>query len=182
MKRNPAYPLLRIEQIPSEIGVCLVLGALLRADGKLTQMLIERMNAVEALHRLRPDMLFVLSGVGPDRPSSDMQAMYEFLVNERGFPAENLVCDGAGYTSFDSIRNMRNAVGDEPFALLTGYFHIPRCAYIARGLSANFVAVDMREFGTRPHKKRFLYREKLAMPKASARILAWKMRQNRAGN
>lgn len=153
------------EQIPDNVRYCLVPGAMIHADNKLTPMLTRRMEAVAELAKRRPDMSFILSGNGSGTNYSDVAAMYRYLRDKHSICEGQLILDGKGFTTLDSVRNLPEEVTRQRFLLLTGAFHMPRCVYICQKLGLQPYAYMLPEQRSK-YDYRYRLREHAALVKA----------------
>ena len=59
-----------------------------------------------------------------------------------GVPARDIVCDYAGFRTFDSLYRARDIFGVHHAILVTQRYHLPRALFIARHLGIDVVGVD----------------------------------------
>ncbi len=131
-----------VENIPSDIQYALVLGAVVKEDKDLSPILKERLEKVVEIHKARPDMKFVLSGDSRNTRCNDVDVMRIYLT-EREIPEDNLILDGAGYTTYASIKNVKKNFPGEKILLITSSFHEPRAFYLLKKKNVNAVAIAM---------------------------------------
>lgn len=122
-----------IEKIPEQAEYCLVLGALVKSE--VTPLLKERLDVAIAVYRKKSQLKFILSGCGSNiNDKSDVEIMYEYLLNNSEIPPANLLKDFEGYTTLHSFKSLRHKkITKEPI-VITNKFHLPRALYIAEQL------------------------------------------------
>lgn len=59
-----------------------------------------------------------------------------------GVPAQDIVCDYAGFRTYDSLYRARDIFGIRSAILVTQGYHLPRALFIGRRLGLNVVGVD----------------------------------------
>ncbi len=59
-----------------------------------------------------------------------------------GVPAQDVVCDYAGFRTYDSLYRARDIFGVHQAVLVTQRYHLPRALFIAHGLGLNAVGAD----------------------------------------
>jgi len=61
---------------------------------------------------------------------------------EMGVPAQDIVCDYAGFRTYDSLYRARDIFGVRSAILVTQGYHLPRALFIGRRLGMDVVGVD----------------------------------------
>lgn len=146
--------------IPSDIRVCMVLGAKVNADYTLTAILRLRMELVRILAREYPDWIFCLSGC-----MEDTSVMLRTLIEEYAIPKQRLLTDFTGHNTFCSIFNMRARFSISRFFILTSTFHLPRAMRIARWLGMEAWGIDISAY-EKVKTNPYLWRERLSTVKS----------------
>lgn len=131
----------RDETVPfdSPYDCILVLGAGLRDDGSPSDMLADRLKTATELYQTGVSAVVLLSG---DRSGDydEVSAMAAYC-REAGVPEEAIAYDFEGFSTFESLRNAREA-GYRRMILVTQRYHLYRALYIADGLGAEAVGVS----------------------------------------
>ena len=72
----------------------------------------------------------------------------ERFLSERGVPGDDIITDGAGLSTYQSLRRARDLFGVEEVLLVTQGFHLPRALMLAGrlGLDAAGVRADRRVY------------------------------------
>lgn len=118
-----------------EYDCILVLGAGLRPDGSPSDMLRDRLDGAVVLYHRGLSEKILLTGDRSGEDYDEVAAMYEYCLS-RGIPADALICDGEGYSTYES---MERAIADgyDRFVVVTQEYHLHRAIYIARALGAD---------------------------------------------
>jgi SanA protein len=116
-----------------EIDAVIVPGASVYRSGRLSPVLERRMETALGLAFGRPGVKLVVSGTTVPLGYSETKAMRDFALG-RGFPAEDVIVDDEGRSTFLTLLNCRSSLGLERVALVSQEYHLPRALYIARRL------------------------------------------------
>lgn len=157
-------PLARAPHAP----VALVFGAGLAPGGVPSPVLAQRLDTAISLWRLGKVEALLVSGDNSDRFHDETQAMRRYVL-ERGVPAEAVLGDASGLSTYDSCVRAHGVFGAKRALLVTQRFHLPRALFIANsvGMDAWGVAADEGRASTR----RYLLRETLSRVLALAMVL-----------
>jgi SanA protein len=149
----------------------LVLGAQVRADGSMSDMLADRVAVAAELYRAGKVERVLVSGdhgrVGYDEPNTMKRALVK-----AGVPAEDVFTDHAGFDTWDSVVRARKVFQVESALIVTQGFHAPRAVWLAQqaGLDAHGVTADRRDYGRQGQKSQV--REVFARVKAVGSVTA----------
>jgi SanA protein len=145
--------------------VALVLGAQVRPDGTMSDMLADRVTVAARLYKAGKVDRVLVSGdhgrVGYDEPNTMKRALVQ-----AGVPADDVFTDHAGFDTRDSVVRARNVFQVDSALIVTQGFHAPRAVWLAgrAGLDAHGVTADLRDYGRQGQKSQV--RETLARVKA----------------
>ncbi len=64
------------------------------------------------------------------------------IALSQGVPSKDIVCDFAGFRTYDSLYRARDIFGVRSAILVTQGYHLPRALFIARKLGLDVVGVD----------------------------------------
>ena len=116
----------------------LVLGAGLRSDGTPSDMLADRLKIAYELYEAEVSDVIVLSG---DRSGSDYDEVtaMRIYLEDMGVPEGAIVEDGAGYSTYESVYNLKSENKYKKIVVVTQKYHLYRALYIAEemGMSAD---------------------------------------------
>ncbi len=79
----------------------------------------------------------IISGTNPLNPEiNEAEEVKEFLA-ERGVSPENIILEDKSRNTFESAKNIKEMLGDEPFFLVTSAYHLPRGMETFRKMGLN---------------------------------------------
>ena len=150
--------------------VCLVPGARVYGDGRLSIVLRDRCARALDLYRAGAVKHILLSGDHGPCAGGEVLAMRNFMLGQ-GVPRAALLLDYGGYDTYHSMVRARRLYGVGKCVVVTQRFHLYRALYIARktGLDARGVPADMRKYR---HRRSYAVRELLANVKAVFEVAA----------
>ena len=140
------YPL---ENAPAE-RVAVVFGAGLQRDGSPSPVLFDRVATAANLYHSGKVSKLLLSGDNRFLNYNEPQAMFE-AARGLGVPADAMVLDYAGRSTYDTCYRARAIFGLTRAVLVTQAFHLPRALYLcdALGLETEGVIADRRIYQQR---------------------------------
>lgn len=117
--------------------VALVLGAQVRPDGTPSSFLAGRLELARRLYETGKVRAILVSGDNMAPEYNEPDAMRDYLL-ERGIPADKIICDYAGYDTYDSCVRAQRIFGVTRMIMVTQSYHLPRAVATARriGLEA----------------------------------------------
>ena len=134
-------------RIESHYDAIVVLGAGVRADGTPSHMLEDRLRAAVALYRAGVSQTVVLSGDNSGEAYDEVSAMVKYCLEE-GIPAEDIVRDDIGFSTYETMYNAVASMGYRNIIVVTQEYHLYRALYIAEkmGANANGFSADYRSY------------------------------------
>lgn len=145
----------------------LVLGASVFADGTPSGILQDRLDQAIALYHGGAAPKIIMSGDGRQTSYNEPAAMKAYAI-AHGVPSEDVFCDRAGYSTYDSTYRARHIFGVDRLIIVTQTYHLSRALYSAAGMGMDVCGVasdggpyqrqtyyDLREIPART--KDFLY-------------------------
>ena len=115
------------------VDAVIVPGASVYRSGRLSPVLMQRMDLALDLAAHRPGIKLVLSGHTVPKGYSETKAMRDYAI-KHGFPAKNVLLDEEGRSTFLTLLNAQKKLGLRRVALVSQGYHLPRALYIARRL------------------------------------------------
>ena len=109
----------------ARIPVAIVFGAGIRADGRLSPMLADRMDTAIALYRPAKCASCWSAATTASSDYDEPGRMYDYAV-ARGVPPADVVRDYAGRRTYDTCYRAKAIFGVERAILVTQRFHLPR--------------------------------------------------------
>ena len=162
------------EELPQEEEtpqkkVSLVLGAGIKQDGSLSDVLVDRLESVFELYALRKVRKIIVSGDNGSVNYDETNAMRDYLL-ERGIPPRDIFTDYAGFDTFDSIFRAQEIFGADELIIVSQEFHLPRALFLAKSLGIEAVgfSANLREY---QNAKKMRLRETFANVKAVGDVL-----------
>ncbi len=151
----------------------LVLGAGVRDNDTPSDMLRDRLDVGIELYFLGAAEKLLLTGDNSRQEYDEVTVMEKYCI-AAGVPEEAIVCDYAGFSTYESLYRARDIFCAEKLIIVTQEYHLYRSIYVAEALGLEAVGVssslynyagqtyrDLREIAAR--NKDFLYT--IFMPK-----------------
>jgi SanA protein len=148
-----------------EMPVAIVFGAGIRADGRLSPMLADRMDSAIALYDAGKVRKLLVSGDNRFADYDEPGRMYDYAV-AHGVPPADLVRDYAGRRTYDTCYRAKAIFGVEQALLVTQRFHLPRAIFTCRNLGVDGIGFSADR---RPYWSNNYYR----LRDAIATLRAW---------
>ena len=129
----------------------LILGAGVRADGSPTPMLNDRLLTGVKSYLSDCAPLVIVSGDSEKEGYSETDTMKRVLT-ENGVPGENIICDGYGLSTYDSIWRAKEVYSCKKILIITQKYHLHRALYIAEkmGLEADGCNASLQSYAKQP--------------------------------
>ncbi len=129
----------------------LVLGAYVRPDGTPSDILCDRLDNAIALYRAGAAPKIILSGDHGSPSYDELDGMKRYAL-DKGVPEEDLFCDHAGFSTYESMYRAKSIFGAERIIVSTQTYHLYRALYDAAGLGVDAVGVpsDFHTFAQQP--------------------------------
>lgn len=135
------------EMTDFQADAIVVLGASVRPDGSLSQILADRVEGAIVLYQEGVAPKIIMSGDNGEDSYNECAAMKRYAV-ERGVPSEDIFCDHAGFSTYDTMYRAKNIFGCQRVVVSTQTYHLYRAIYAGEGLGMTVAGVptDMREY------------------------------------
>ena len=126
----------------------LVLGAGIKADGSLSNLLRDRMTMGVRLMEEGGAPVLLLTGDGKDPARHDEVGAMEAFAVEKGIAEATILKDPLGLSTYESLWRAKYVYGMEKVIIVTQQYHLYRSIYAAEalGLEAYGVACDYRQY------------------------------------
>lgn len=137
-----------------DVDLIVVLGAGLRPDGSPSDMLSDRIIVSVDLLKEGVCNTVLMSGDNSGDHYNEVAAMSRF-AEELGALPEQIITDGKGYSTYESIFRVAKEFGAKKIVIVTQEYHLSRALYIAKtfGVEAYGVSADLDTYRNQ------LYRE-----------------------
>lgn len=139
----------------------IVLGASVLPSGVPSGILKDRLDDAIALYFAGAAPKIIMSGDNGSASYNECAAMKRYAVSQ-GVPSEDVFCDHAGFSTYETMYRARYVFGAERVVVATQTYHLYRALYAAKGLGMDAVGVasdyrdyanqtwyDLREIGAR---------------------------------
>ena len=148
-----------VEQVPTR-RVAIVFGAGIWPDGRLSDVLADRVDTAMQLYKQGSVEKLLFTGDNSTLDYNEPQHMHDYAVAQ-GMPQEDIVLDYAGRRTYDSCYRARHIFQVDSAVLVTQAYHLDRALFIAHnlGIDAVGVAADRQNYYYIQH---YWWRELLA--------------------
>lgn len=128
----------------------LVLGAHVRPDGTLSDMLSDRMQTGTELYGRGAASTMLLTGDSENAGECDETGGMTDFARNNGVPEENILVDTVGLSTYDSIKRAKEQLPGTRVIIVTQKYHLYRAVYIARQLGLEAYGCDsaLRDYGS----------------------------------
>lgn len=127
------------EKIASKQTV-LILGARVYNDGRMSDILKDRVLTALELYNNKKVERILVSGDHGQKKYDEVNTIKEFLLQNEVRP-EDIFLDHAGFDTYDSIYRAKAIFNVESLIIVTQRFHLPRAMYIAKSLNLDAIGV-----------------------------------------
>lgn len=121
-----------IDNIP-KADVALVLGALVHKNGRVSDILADRLDVGIELYKEGKVKKVLLSGDHGRKNYDEVNAMKKYVL-EAGIDEKDVFMDHAGFSTYESIYRARDVFEVKSMIVVTQEYHLPRAVYIGRQL------------------------------------------------
>jgi SanA protein len=124
-----------------ERRVAIVFGARVYASGRLSAMLMDRVETAVQLYEAGKVDKLLLSGDNGSIYYNEPDAMMAYAL-QRGVPAEDMQPDYAGFRTYDTCYRAREVFQIDSAILVTQRFHLPRAIFTCSELGLDVIGVE----------------------------------------
>lgn len=130
-----------------DVDCILVLGCLVKADGRPSDMLHDRLRRGVELYDLGAAPKLLMSGDHGLVAYDEVAAMKQFAI-DAGIESENVFMDHAGFSTYESIYRAKEIFQAKKILIVTQQYHLYRALYIAKrlGIEAYGVSSDYHTY------------------------------------
>lgn len=131
----------------TDVDCILVLGCLVKSDGRPSDMLHDRLQRGVELFDLGAAPKLLMSGDHGRVTYDEVAAMKQFAVDS-GIASSYVFMDHAGFSTYESIYRAKEIFQADKLLIVTQKYHLHRAIYIANqlGIEAYGVAADYRTY------------------------------------
>lgn len=130
-----------------DVDCILVLGCLVKDDGRPSDMLQDRLRMGVELYDLGAAPKLLMSGDHGRVEYDEVATMKQFAI-DAGIASENVFMDHAGFSTYESIYRAKEIFHADKILIVTQEYHLYRALYIANrlGVEAYGVSSDYRTY------------------------------------
>ena len=130
-----------------EADAIVVLGASVYPSGECSPILCDRLDAAKEAYDAGAAPKIIVSGDNSEEHYNESAAMKRYLV-DAGVPSEDVFCDYAGFSTYETIYRAKNIFGAKRIVVATQSYHLYRALCIANlmGMEAKGVAGDYHDY------------------------------------
>lgn len=151
------------QELSQDNQAIVVLGAGINYDGSPSTILKDRLDIAIELYDAGVAPKIIMSGDNSESSYNEVMAMCNYAISQ-GVSEDDIFCDHAGLSTYDSMYRLRYVFGIERCVIVTQRYHLYRALYDARSfdISVHGVASDLHDYqGISDYEKReFLARIK----------------------
>lgn len=128
------------EQV-SESDAIIVFGAYVFPDGKLSDMLHDRLDTGYELYNLKKAPKIIVSGDHGKVTYDEVNTMRKYLES-KGVPREDIFMDHAGFDTYSTLYRARDIFKVKKAILVTQRYHLVRALYIGKKLAIDVSGIS----------------------------------------
>lgn len=143
------YILTKEEAKDFDADCIIVLGALVYGDGKLSDILEDRVITGVSLFKDRASDKILMSGDNSTKKYNESGSMKKYAVS-MGVDENSIHTDSAGFSTYETMYRARDIFEVKKVIIVTQKFHLSRAVYLARslGLEAYGVESDLHTYSS----------------------------------
>ena len=137
-----------VSELGGESVDCVViLGAGLKADGTPNHMLEDRLKVGIEVAKAVGAKYILMSGDDSGIYYNEPAAMKKYAM-EQGVPESQILLDGQGFSTYESITRLSDVYGFDSVVIITQEYHLYRAMYMIKrmGAEADGFGTDYREY------------------------------------
>lgn len=147
----------------------IVLGASVYPDGTPSGILQDRLDDGIALYFAGAAPKIIMSGDNGTESYNECWAMKRYAVSQ-GVPSEDVFCDHAGFSTYETMYRARHVFGAERIVVATQTYHLYRALYDAQGVGMEAIGVPS-DYGEYANQSWYDIREVFARTKDFFQVL-----------
>lgn len=147
----------------------IVLGASVYPDGTPSGILQDRLDDGIALYFAGAAPKIIMSGDNGTESYNECWAMKQYAISQ-GVPSEDVFCDHAGFSTYETMYRARHVFGAERIVVATQTYHLYRALYDAQGVGMEAIGVPS-DYGEYANQSWYDIREVFARTKDFFQVL-----------
>ncbi len=131
----------------TDVDCIIVLGCQVKANGKPSDMLADRLTRGLELYHLGAAPKLLMSGDHGTKEYNEVETMKQYAIDD-GIASEDVFMDHAGFSTYESIYRAKDIFEADKVIIVTQEYHLYRALYIAKqlGVEAYGVAADYNTY------------------------------------
>ena len=131
----------------SDVDCILVLGCLVKDDGRPSDMLHDRLRRGVELYQAGVAPKLLMSGDHGRENYDEVATMKQFAI-DADIPSEDVFMDHAGFSTYESMYRAIDIFQAEKIIIVTQEYHLHRALYLAKvlGMEAVGVSADLQTY------------------------------------
>jgi SanA protein len=125
------------EEVPTQ-PTAIVFGAAVYANGRLSPVLVDRVDTAVAMYHAGQVNQIIVSGDNRTEHYDEPGAMMDYAIKE-GVDPDDIIADRAGHRTYDTCYRAKHVFEIRQAVLVTQEFHLPRAIMTCDGLGINAV-------------------------------------------
>lgn len=147
----------------------IVLGASVYPDGTPSGILQDRLDDGIVLYFAGAAPKIIMSGDNGTESYNECWAMKQYAISQ-GVPSEDVFCDHAGFSTYETMYRARHVFGAERIVVATQTYHLYRALYDAQGVGMEAIGVPS-DYGEYANQSWYDIREVFARTKDFFQVL-----------
>ena len=147
----------------------IVLGASVYPDGTPSGILQDRLDDGIVLYFAGAAPKIIMSGDNGTESYTECWAMKQYAIAQ-GVPIEDVFCDHAGFSTYETMYRARHVFGAERIVVATQTYHLYRALYDAQGVGMEAIGVPS-DYGEYANQSWYDIREVFARTKDFFQVL-----------
>lgn len=132
IRESAPYIFDNVKDMPKS-QVALILGARVYENGKMSDILSDRVIKAIELYKGGKVSKFLVSGDHGTVEYDEVNTAKNYLL-KNGIDGKDIFLDYAGFDTYDSVYRAKNIFGIKSLIIVTQKFHLPRAVYIGNSL------------------------------------------------
>ena len=128
------------EAADADADAIVVLGAFVHPDGTPSDILKDRLDNAVALYEAGAAPKIIMSGDHGTVTYDEVKGMKDYAISQ-GVPAEDVFCDHAGFSTYETMHRAKHVFGAEKIIVSTQSYHLSRALYDALGVGMDALGV-----------------------------------------
>jgi vancomycin permeability regulator SanA len=162
----------QIENV-AEHEIAIVLGAGVTPEGEPRDMLQDRLDLAADLYEAGEIKRILVTGDNREQNYNEPAVMFNYLINERNIPEDDIILDYAGRRTYDSCARANEVFEIDDVILISQGYHLPRAIFLCENLGVNATGLSATLHNEYEGEFYYKVREFFALHKAIWDVYIW---------